>query len=252
MPTLQNSKPYPESTALLAHHASSPPLEHSMTLKPSQIQAILQAKQEDFTRFDQRSLTLLMQYRSALMNLVERSSQLLDSPQQLMLSIGDYGATPLESWAGTNHGVLPCNLKWNSREQSLIWVQKKLAGVTTFAVDGSQIFPGKDLSIPVALVQIGWFENPHSKSGEYEKDIDVDVMTPSDLKASNSGEPVDRRVNFRRLEMEIDRLVQYIEAHAQDVAQGKSYLVFFDGSLLATFAKDFEFKLRQGYVGCFV
>ena len=71
----------------------------------------------------------------------------------------------------------------------MAWVRQTLSGVTTFAVDGSQIFPSKDISIPVALVQIGWFENPHDDTGFYEKDIDVDVMTPSELKASHSGEP---------------------------------------------------------------
>ncbi|MEB3233353.1 MAG: DNA double-strand break repair nuclease NurA, partial [Leptolyngbyaceae bacterium] len=141
-------------------------------------------------------------------------------------------------------------LGWSNREESMEWVRQILTDVTTFAVDGSQIFAGKDLSIPVALVQIGWFENSHSANGSYEKDIDVDVMTPSELKANTSGDPVDRRVNFRRLEMEVNRLVQYMEARAPAVAQGEKYLVFYDGSLAATFANDFEAKLKQAYVDC--
>ena len=223
-----------------------------MTLKPSQIHAILEAKQDDFTRFDRRSLTALTQYRAALAELTEMSLQDLQDQQQQMTLAGDAGASVIESFGGAHHAVLPCGLTWNSREHSMTWVQETLTGVTTFAVDGSQIFPSKDLSIPVALVQIGWFENPHSANGMYEKDIDVDVMTPSDLKAHHSGEPVDRRVNFRRLEMEINRLVQYIEDHAEAVANGDRFLIFFDGSLAATFANDFEPKLRQDYVNCFL
>ncbi|MEM7293649.1 MAG: hypothetical protein AAF420_09700, partial [Pseudomonadota bacterium] len=46
------------------------------------------------------------------------------------------------------------NLQWGSREHSLQWVNEHLSGVTTFAVDGSQIFPSKDLSLPIALVQV--------------------------------------------------------------------------------------------------
>ena len=37
-----------------------------------------------------------------------------------------------------------------------------LRGRPTFAVDGSQIPPQRTFSVPVAMVQIGWFENPHA------------------------------------------------------------------------------------------
>lgn len=222
-----------------------------MTLKSSQIHAILQAKQEDFTRFDRRSLNALKQYRQALIDLPHLSPLELYQ-RQVVKGEGLAGASPLEGWAGANHGVLPCKFRWDSREESMKWVRHHLSGVSTFAVDGSQIFPSKDLSIPVALVQIGWFENPHDATGFYEKDIDLDVMTPSDLKASHSGEPVDRRVNFRRLQMEINRLVQYIEDRAESVAAGARCLVFFDGSFVATFAQSFEPQLCQDYIQCFL
>ncbi|NEQ96735.1 MAG: DNA double-strand break repair nuclease NurA [Cyanothece sp. SIO2G6] len=218
-----------------------------MTLKPAQIQAILQAKQSDFQQFDQRSLTLLKQYRERLASLSD-CAEMGEYPVDE--STSDYGARLLESFQGSNRGSLACDLTWANREASMAWVRQVLTDVTTFAVDGSQIFAGKDLSIPVALVQIGWFENSHSENGGYEKDIDVDVMTPSELKAHTSGDPVDRRVNFRRLEMEVNRLVQYMDAQAQAIAQGKKYLVFYDGSLAATFANDFEPKLKQAYVDC--
>jgi hypothetical protein len=100
---------------------------------------------------------------------------------------------------------------WANREDSLVWVKEQLAGVTTFAVDGSQIFPSKDVSLPVALIQIGWFENPHTPDGQYTKDIALDVLTPDDLRVNHQGEPVDRRVNIRRFEMEVERLVGYMQ-----------------------------------------
>jgi hypothetical protein len=121
-------------------------------------------------------------------------------------------------------------------------------GITTFAVDGSQIYPSKDLSIPVALVQIGWFENPHLSTGDYEKDIRLDVMTPQDLQVSNSGEPVDRRVSMRRFQMETERLIEYMEAHSQ----ATDVLVFLDGSLVATFADAFDAASKKFYVDCLV
>ena len=215
-----------------------------MSLKPSQIQTILQAKRDDFKRFDRTTLKDLYEYRDAWVEFAreseqERANLLADHPSGL-------GGRPLEWFAETQTGILRAHLKWRNREESLAWVRDRLMGVATFAVDGSQIFPSKDFSIPVALVQIGWFENGHDQAGSYEKDIQLDVMTPVDLQAGQSNEPVDRRVNVRRFEMETQRLVQYIES----VADPSRCLVFFDGSLVATFAEAFDETTRQAYRRC--
>lgn len=217
-----------------------------MTLKPSQIVDLLNSKRQDFAQFDVKALQRLQQYRQALTSFVkmpdaERSQLLARHPTAL-------GARPLEALTDTVQGMLPFALTWQSREQSLEWVRDRLTGITTFAVDGSQIYPGKDLSIPVALVQIGWFENPHQPGGSYEKDVAVDIMTPHDLRAGNSGEPVDRRVNMRRFQMETERLVEYIAANSNST----EHLVFLDGSLVATFARGFEPEVREFYIKCLV
>ncbi|MGB3496390.1 MAG: DNA double-strand break repair nuclease NurA [Elainellaceae cyanobacterium] len=213
-----------------------------MPLKPSQIQAILNAKREDFEAFNQRALSLLEDYYEKLDKISTWPVEKLQT--ELAKQSGQIGARSLESCEGHSHCVMASNLSWQSREQSIAWVRDRLTGISTFAVDGSQIFPGKDVSIPVALVQIGWFENPHLERGDYDKDIELDVMTPADLQVKNSSEPADRRVNFRRFEMETQRLVRYIEEHhdCQDC------LVFFDGSLVGTFAEAFDADLREEYV----
>jgi hypothetical protein len=217
-----------------------------MTLKPSQIRDRLSAKREDFTAFNREALRDLQQYREALSKIVSLPDKTL--AQMLSQHSGDLGARPLESLSQAPEGIIPCHLVWQSREQSLNWVRDRLMGITTFAVDGSQIYPNKDLSIPVALVQIGWFENPHLSTGDYEKDIRLDIMTPQDMQVGNSGDPVDRRVSMRRFEMETERLIEYMAAHpnAQDV------LVFLDGSLVATFAEAFDAESRRFYVNCLV
>lgn len=215
-----------------------------MSLKPSQIQAILNAKRDDFKRFDRTALKALQQYRAAWVEFAQQSQG--EQATQLAAHPDKLGARPLESFTETQQGILTANLIWRNREESLAWVRDRLTGVTTFAVDGSQIFPSKDFSIPVALVQIGWFENGHDQVGSYEKDIQLDVMTPVDLQADQSNEPVDRRVNVHRFEMETQRLVKYIES----VADPSRCLVFFDGSLVATFAEAFDETTRQAYRRC--
>ncbi|MBF2078715.1 MAG: DNA double-strand break repair nuclease NurA [Synechococcales cyanobacterium T60_A2020_003] len=215
-----------------------------MPLKPSQIRQILSAKREDFSAFDRETLSILNKYRDAL----NEVSHL--SPDDIESRLGDaldVGARPLESLAKTAHCVLPCKLCWPNREQSLAWVRDRLTGVTTFAVDGSQIYPSKDLSIPIALVQIGWFENLHLPTGNYEKDVELDVMTPQDLQVGDMG-LADRRVNMRRFQMETEKLISYMEAHPNP----DNLLVFLDGSLVASFADAFDIESRKFYVDCLV
>lgn len=214
-----------------------------MPLKPSQVLQILQEKQADFKDFNQKAFQVLQEYRHALAEVAEQSETELTSALQNQIAPG---ARPLEPLGKFPHWVIPANLNWQNREQSLEWVRDRLTGVATFAVDGSQIFPSKDLSLPVALVQVGWFENPHLPLGTYEKDVMLDVMTPAELETHSSQRPVDRQVNMRRFEMEIERLIQYMEAHpaCQDC------LVFLDGSLVATFAEAFDSECRGFYVNC--
>ena len=215
-----------------------------MPLKPSQIQDLLNAKREDFTAFSQDALKQLQDYR---FHLAKLSAQGEPEVQKLSRAhAADLGARLLEPLTEAKQGVITSNLSWQNREQSLSWVRDRLTGIKTFAVDGSQIYPGKDISIPVALVQIGWFENPHLAIGGYEKDIALDILTPTDLKVGNSGEPVDRKVNMRRFQMETQRLIDYMEEHAN----AEDCLVFLDGSLVATFAEAFEAQSRQFYVEC--
>ncbi len=163
----------------------------------------------------------------------------------------DIGARPLEKISVQDHGIIRSHLQWDNREQSLEWVRQQLTGVTTFAVDGSQVFPQKDFSIPIALVQIGWFENHHSAAGTYEKDILLDVMTPKDLVADRS-QPMDRWINMRRFSMEVQRLIDYIKtAKDRALEQGRDpekCLVFCDGSLVLSFASMLEENIRAPYV----
>lgn len=218
-----------------------------MTLKPSQILDLLRKKRGDFATFDQTTLQALQKYQRAL----AAASQ--DTEAVLLEQLAEYvandrGAEPLEPLGDYLNWVIASGLTWQSREESHEWVRDRLTGVATFAVDGSQIYPSKDFSIPVALVQIGWFENLHQPGGQYEKDIAVDVMTPADLRANTSGDPVDRRVNMRRFEMETERLVQYMK----DRAGCDHCLAFLDGSLVVTFAEAFDEATMQHYVDCIV
>jgi len=214
-----------------------------MPLKPSQVLQVLQAKQADFQSFNHEAFQLLQKYQQALTKAAKKSNAEI---ARALAEQTSPGAQPLEPLGKAANWVMPFNQTWQSRELSLDWVRDRLTGISTFAVDGSQIFPGKDLSIPVALVQVGWFENPHLPLGTYDKDVRLDILTPVDLKASSSGQSVERQVHMRRFQMEVERLVEYMEAHAHS----ESSLVFFDGSLVGTFVEVFDAECRAFYVNC--
>ena len=217
-----------------------------MAIKPSQVQAILQRKRTHFHNFRKNQQSSLDRYQTAWIALCETPPDALDD--WLSKQHGNVGARPLTPLDSKTNGICRSGLQWNSREHSLQWVNQHLSGVTTFAVDGSQIFPSKDLSLPVALVQIGWFENPHSPDTGYTKDIELDVMTPRDLELGDSSKPLERLVNKHRFKMETQRLVQYIE----QVTNPENCLVFFDGALVATFADVYEDEDRKEYIDALV
>lgn len=218
-----------------------------MPVSPAHIKALLDQKRDAFSRFDRAKFELLTAYNQAW---VEFSALSLPQQQQ-RLTHSPAGAQPLEAHPQAQKGIIPfffaesapATERWSNREASAQWVQAVLTDITTFAVDGSQLSPGKDLSIPVALIQIGWFENPHSKTRPYNKDVRVDLLTPKDL-GPNPAQPVERRVNIRRFQMEVERLVEYINA----CQEPERTLVFFDGALVVTFAEAFDQDSQTAYV----
>ncbi|MEM6427334.1 MAG: DNA double-strand break repair nuclease NurA, partial [Cyanobacteria bacterium P01_D01_bin.128] len=217
-----------------------------MPIKPFEIRQQLMAKVDQFQTFNRDTLDRLKRYRDALKTCANSSDLLQMRLGQLP---SQCGAMPLEPLAKTQNGTLPFGLVWHSREGSLEWVRSQLSGITTFAVDGSQIFPSKDISLLVALVQVGWYENPHTEAGRYTKDIEMEIMTPTDWADDRDGRDLlDRRVNMKRFAMETDRLVRYLESRSGC----DRTLVFFDGSLVATFAEAFDVESQRFYRDCLI
>ena len=216
-----------------------------MPLKPSEILSILNQKKGEFSTFNQDLSAQLKLYRQAVKTLSRES--FADLRQTLEGQICP-GARPLEGDKACPGWLLPAKLSWSSRQESLKWVRDRLTDVTTFSVDGSQIFPSKDISIPVGLVQIGWFENPHTPDGRYTKDVRVAVLSPVELQQNAQNRPLDRLVNMHRFAMEVERHIEFMEANKgrQDC------ITFFDGSLVGSFAEVLDLDCRNFYAQEFV
>src|SRR5262245_5248380 len=98
------------------------------------------------------------------------------------------GAIPTEDFFNAQSFVIPFNQQWTNREEAREYAYQVLQNRTTFAADGSQILPTKDFSIPVAAVQIGWFENPHTTDGIYNKNATFEIIPPEKIMVRTGGD----------------------------------------------------------------
>ncbi|HEX6542492.1 MAG TPA: DNA double-strand break repair nuclease NurA [Ktedonobacterales bacterium] len=166
------------------------------------------------------------------------------------------GALPTneyDRWRATGRSgppVLPFGHAFAHHEESRVWAEG-MRGTTTFAVDGSQLLPWRDASVPVALVQAGIFENPHQPPTPYLKDVRTELLPPEDLlvsepemvnvRTNEAAGYSERIVHLRRFELEVDTLVQRLEHHAarrRDTQREPTtpVIALFDGSLIVSFA----------------
>ncbi len=158
------------------------------------------------------------------------------------------GARPTAEYDAFPGLVAPFSQPWQHHRQAREWAAEVLTGVTTIAADGSQITPSKDLSIPVGVVQVGWFENPHHPDQPYVKNIEVEVLTPAELTDAEADDDAstfpDWRINLRRFTLEAERLIAFMEANA---GVEPKPLAFFDGSLVISFAQHMQPHRQQQY-----
>ena len=132
--------------------------------------------------------------------------------------------------------------KWGNVAAMRHWAAESLAGVTTCAVDGSQLPATKDFPLPVAAVQVAWFTNPHAEDGAYEKNADVEVLTPRELGDDESD--ANMWVGLRRYELEVKRINDFMR---EQRGKGERALALVDGSLTVSFAGPLPEDVRDRY-----
>jgi hypothetical protein len=115
------------------------------------------------------------------------------------------------------------------------WAREVLTGRSVGAVDGSQIYPGNELSIPFGLVNIGWYINHHD--GTFTRDHSSRLLLPDDL-----GYNPESGVNLLREEGEIRKLRELIHE------AGERDLLLLDGSLVLSFALHVYDTTRDRYI----
>jgi NurA domain len=208
-------------------------------------------KQSDgFKRFALEQAKDLSEYLEGLARLVQNShAEILEK----LNGADNCGAIPSEELDATRNFVVPFGESWSNHEEARRWAFEILDKRTTFAADGSQLFIEREISLPVAAVQVGWFENPHDDALGYEKNAKFFVLSPEDL-LKDQEEPVipETRVGQKRFEAEVEKVSEFLEKKKGWQARGERMpLAFFDGTLLISFALP-RTTLQEGFISTMV
>jgi hypothetical protein len=146
------------------------------------------------------------------------------------------GAIPSREIDEARSTVVPFETAWRSHEESRRWALDLLLDRVTGAADGSQYLPGREITLPVAAVQVAFFENPHTREGTYVKGSDLTLVTPAEIMQADTD--VDSLVGFRRFHEETRVLKEFLERQKGWRERGRRMPVgLFDGTLLISYAR---------------
>ncbi len=242
-------------------------------LHKGKLLAALNAKRGQFTADNSAFYEQLDAYRHALETLYlnySSGAQLEQDlpPVEASVSAGARPTLEFDRWLvgavySDYHGPLfPFGREFANHEQAREWAEC-IEGVTTLAVDGSQLLPWRDASIPVALIQVGLFANPHTPGRPYTKDALIEVLAPGEIMEQSRTESKDPdsypysevEVTLRRYTLEVETLCAQMRQLARARRPGDptfSPVVFFDGSLVVSFALTMPSPYRERYIAAAV
>ncbi len=213
------------------------------------ILAALESCAGEFALYDREVREQVASYNQALDEIARMTAE--EITRKLAAATAATGAIPGEEFYQAQSFVVPFDREFANREEARAWAYQALLNRTTCAADGSQVMPTKDFSIPVAAVQIGWFENPHTTEGAYIKDATFEVLSPDVVMVRTGGdiEASFQAVQQRRYTMEIEAIKNYMSVAAQKgFDANRPPIVFFDNLLVISFVEILPEKQREAYV----
>lgn len=212
------------------------------------IMTALESRRADFAHFDADFREQVRLYAGALDELASLS---LDELCVRLEGHDAPGALPTAEFGRPGSLILPFAHDWQTHEDARRWSLETLSGRTTFAADGSQILPSKDFSVPVAAVQVAWFENAHTPAGGYVKDAAFEILPPTEILVRTGGatELSEQVVHMRRYGMEAAALRTFMRGVAsRGFSEDRPPVVFFDSLLVISFAELLPDEQREFYV----
>ncbi len=190
----------------------------------------LNKQREEFSQFARSQADDLDDYLQKLVRLSEKSHAEIE---QKFATEENIGALPSAEFDAAKIFAISFAEKWTNHEEARRWAFEILQKRTTFAADGSQIFVEREVSLPVAAIQIGWFENPHDETLGYEKNAKFSVLSPADLLSQDEPVIPQTRVGQRMFEAEIEKAKDFLHKKQGWQERGERMpLAFYDGTLL--------------------
>ncbi len=228
--------------------AQSPAKTSKDMIRQDKILAQFERKQDKFHDFDDSFRNESKLYKEHLAELAKLSGA---EVRVRLQEIEKPGALPTAEFDLAPNLRLPFPEHWTNHAEARTWACEALLNHTTFAVDGSQISPNPAFNIPIAAVQVAWFENHHTREGSYVKDADVEILTPEELTVELNGNRVisEQQINLRRFEMETGKLcelMQQIAARPELLAHLP--VALFDSSLVISFADRLQEPMRGQHI----
>src|SRR5687767_6415224 len=123
---------------------------HLLMLYRTHVISALEKTREDFARFERSLRGEVGGLAARLRALAGRTSEEVRSASGAQAARLAYPSGELDGAGGP---IVPFGRSWRSHEEARRWALEVLRGRVTFAADGSQVFPGRDASLPVAAVQ---------------------------------------------------------------------------------------------------
>lgn len=184
----------------------------------------------DFQNYVREQTDDLHFYSSALRVVEKLSSAEI---REKLSDAENVGAIPADELDERRSFTVSFGRSWANHEEARRWAARILENRTTFAADGSQLYAEKETSLPIAAIQIGWFENPHNSQFDYEKNARFFVLSPEKLLSQDEPVVPETKVGQYRFEAEIDKAKEFLAKKSGWRARGERMpLAFYDGTLL--------------------
>jgi hypothetical protein len=206
----------------------------------------LRERRDEFMRFDRAWREDVLDYARRLQGLEGQTARAV---REVVGAARTPGALPSEELDQAGSSVIPFGRSWRTHEEARRWAIDVLQERVTFAADGSQLLPGREISLPVAAVQVAWFENPHTRDGKYRKEASFDIISPVELLEGSADRlSAETVVGLHRFRMETKAMRAFLESKRDWRARKeRTPVALFDGTLLMSFALP-QTKIQDAYV----
>ena len=208
--------------------------------------AELHNQREEFLRFDRVWRDNVADYVRRLRRLDGSTSA---EVRRAVGAVKEPGALPSTELERVGSMVIPFGQRWRTHEEARRWALDVLYDRVTFAADGSQLVPGREVSMPLAAVQVAWFENPHTREGKYRKEARLNVISPQELlEEYDDRSSADTVVSLKRFKLETEAVCDFLKNKRGWRGRGeRTPVAFFDGTLMISIALP-KTRLQDNYV----